>query len=82
MIFEKTSDSENYSTSSSSRSDWKDIEEVFDEIGEAGWLMEPYAGEPLKRNRVQENNDDEDEDGLTPAELEARFEQEVAVDRW
>ena len=76
------SDSENYSTSSSSGSDWEDIEEDSDEMGEAGWLIEPYAVEPLTRNRVQQNNDDEDEDGLTPAELEARFEQEVAVDRW
>ena len=31
--------------------------------------------------RVQQNNDDENEDGLTPAEWEARFEQKVAVDR-
>ena len=57
------SDSETYLSSSSYGSDWEDIEEDSDEMGEAGWLIEPY------------------EDGLTPAELEARFEQEVAVDR-
>ena len=39
VYFEKISDSETYTNSSSSESDWADVEEDFDETGEAGGLI-------------------------------------------
>ena len=39
VYFEKISDSETYTNSSSSESDWEDVEQDSDEMGEAGGLI-------------------------------------------
>jgi len=62
-----------------------DPDEMSDELEVFG-LVEPYNGEP--RASIGDDSDDSDEDGvadqdgLSPATLRSRFEQEVLVNEW
>ena len=45
----------------------------------------PYQGEPLASSPDdlnEESNDDIDEDGLSPAVLEQRYERQIPVQEW
>ena len=57
----------------------EDVEVIYSQI-------RPYQDEPLAEDadeNTEENEVDEaDEDGLTPAALEARYEREVPVNSW
>ena len=44
-------------------------------------VVRPYADKPLAHT-TDEEGDEEDQDGLTPDVLRARFEGEVAVNEW
>ena len=44
-------------------------------------IVQPYADKPLAHTS-DEDNDEEDQDGLTPAVLRARFEDKVTVNDW
>ena len=52
-----------------------------DEIEVVG-IVEPYAEEPLAHSSDEGEDDEADQDGLTPATLRARFESDVAVNDW
>ena len=52
-----------------------------DEIEVVG-TVQPYAKEPLAHPSNEGEDDEADQDGLTPATLRARFESEVAVNDW
>ena len=41
--------------------------------------VQPYADEPLAHTSDEDEDDEEDQDGLTPAVLRARFEDEGTV---
>ena len=45
-------------------------------------IVQPYADEPLAHTSDEDEDDEEDQDGLTPAVLRARFEDEVTVNDW
>jgi len=45
-------------------------------------LVEPYQDEPLGRSSDESEDNEEDADGLTPANLRARFEGEKPLDKW
>ena len=45
-------------------------------------IVQPYADEPLAHTSDKDEDDEEDQDGLTPAVLRARFEDEVTVKDW
>ena len=62
----------------SSTAESTDPDEMSDELEVFG-LVEPYEGEP----RASSGDDSDDsEDGLSPATLRSRFEQEVLVNEW
>ena len=77
----EASDSEvsRISEASNSTDEGSDVEVVVSQIT-------PYEDEPLAevdddRETVEENQE-ADEDGLTPAVLEARYEREITVNSW
>jgi len=45
-------------------------------------LVEPYQDKPLGRSSDESKDNEEDADGLTPANLRARFEGEKPLDEW
>ena len=45
-------------------------------------IVQPYADEPLAHTSDEDEDDEEIQDGLTPAVLRARFEDEVTVKDW
>ena len=45
-------------------------------------IVQPYADEPLAHRSDEDKDDEEDQDGLTPAVLGARFEDKVTVKDW
>ena len=45
-------------------------------------LVEPYQDEPLGRSSDESEDNEEDADGLTPVNLQARFEGEKPLDEW
>lgn len=51
------------------------------DFGVVGGLVEPYRLEPEAPEGYEEP-DEEDEDGLTPAILESRSENQITVDKW
>ena len=55
-----------------------------DRILMEGGPVEPYQDEPLAvdNSDSDESDSEEDEDGLSPAVLEARYDREVAVASW
>lgn len=75
------SDSEDSSSSNSITRSLSDVDSE-ENIGAVDFPVEPYQFEPLASENSQESVENEDEDGLTPATLEARFENEVAVSVW
>ena len=77
------SDSEDSSSSNSISRSLSDVDVDSEEnVGAVGFLVERYQFEPLENEDSQESVEDEDEDGITPAILEARFENDVAVSVW
>ena len=49
---------------------------------EVSGVVEPYRFEPSASEDDEEPENEEDEDGLTPAILEARSENQITVDTW
>ena len=45
-------------------------------------IIQPYADEPLVHTSDEDEDDEEDQHGLTPAVLRARFKDEVTVNDW
>ena len=45
-------------------------------------LVEPYQDEPLGRSSDESQDNEEDADSLTPANLRTRFEGEKLLDEW
>ena len=68
----------------SSTAESTDPDEMSDELEVFG-LVEPYDGEP-RASSGDDSDDSEDgeadQDGLYPATLRSRFEQEVLVNEW
>ena len=64
----------------------KDVQDVsedsdVDEIVSSS-LVESYQDEPCAHSSDEEANEEEDNNGLSPAILLARFEGEISVDEW
>ncbi|KAJ7315275.1 hypothetical protein OS493_038773 [Desmophyllum pertusum] len=81
------SESDSNSTSSPSEDEQQNEESENDELEIRIRLARPYQDEPLahlEEDEMDDNNSDdkEDEDGISPATLEARFENRVSVDTW
>ena len=74
------SDSEEYLSFSDSE-DVQDVSEDSD-TNESSSLVEPYQDEPRAHSSDEEADEEEDNDGLSPAILRARFEEEISVDEW
>ena len=72
---ETTSTEESSSIASGSESSSSDEMEI---VG----IVQPYAEEPLAHSSDDGEDDEADQDGLTPATLRARFESQVAVNDW
>ena len=72
-----------FSRSSSEDSEQERESEDSDRILMEG-PVEPYQDEPLAvdNSDSDESDSEEDEDGLSPAVLEARYDREVAVASW
>ena len=45
-------------------------------------IVRPYADEPLAHSSDQSGDDENDKDGLSPAVLRGRFQDEVPVNGW
>ena len=45
-------------------------------------FVQPYADEPLAHTSDEEDDAEEDQDGLSPAVLRARFQGDVPVNEW
>ena len=77
------STSDDSDSNTSSRSVSKEVEsEIEDNFGIVGSLVEPYCFEPIAPEDYEEPEEEEDEDGLTPAILEARSENQITLDTW
>ena len=74
------SDSDDSSSCNRTTRSFSDIDPE-ENLGTVGILVNPYQFEPLADENVQEPAE-EDDDGLTPAILEARCENEIAVNVW
>ena len=76
------STSDDSDSNTSSRSVSEEVEsEIEDDFGVVGGLVEPYRFEPIAPEDYEEP-EEEDEDGLTPAILEARSENQITLDTW
>ena len=53
-----------------------------EDFGIVGTLMEPYRLEPVAPLGYEEPEEKEDKDGLTPAILEARSDNQITLDIW
>ena len=80
IVTPKMSDSDEVMSLSESAATGKpsDTSDSGGEMEVAG-VVRPYADEPLAHITDEEEDDEEDQDGLTPDVLRARFEGEVAV---
>lgn len=77
------STSDDSDSNTSSRSVSEEVEsEIEDNFGVVGGLVEPYRFEPIAPEDYEEPEEEEDEDGLTPAILEARSENQITLDTW
>ena len=77
------SSSEDSDSNSSSQSVSGELEsENLEDFGVVGGPVEPYRFEPIAPEGYQEPEEDEDEDGITPAILEARSENQINLDAW
>ena len=45
-------------------------------------IVRPYAAEPLAHSSDESEDDENDQDGLSPAVLRGRFQDEVPVNDW
>lgn len=45
-------------------------------------IVQPYADEPLAHLSDEDKDEEDDQDGLTPAVLRSRFKDEVSVSDW
>ena len=45
-------------------------------------IVQPYVDEPLAHSSDEDEDTEEDQDGLTPAVLRVRFENEASVSDW
>lgn len=74
------STSDDSDSNTSSRSVSEEVEsEIQDDFGVVGGLVEPYRFEPIAPEDYEEPEEEEDEDGLTPAILEARSENRITL---
>ena len=80
LYFVKMSDTEEYLSFSESE-DIQDVSEDSEEIVSSS-LVEPHRDEPRAHSSDEEDDKEEDNDGLSPAILRARFEGEIPVDEW
>ena len=78
MSFSEDSDS-NASSRNASEAMESDNEVDF---GAFGGPVEPDRFEPEAPEDYQEPDEEDNEDGLTPAILEARSENQITIDRW
>ena len=77
------SGSEDSDSNTSSRSVSGEVEsEMEEDFGVVGGLVEPYRFEPVAPVGYEEPEEEEDEDGLTPAILEARADNQITHDIW
>lgn len=77
------SGSEDSDSNTSSRSVSGEVEsEMEEDFGVVGGLVEPYRFEPVAPVGYEEPEEEEDEDGLTPAILEARSDNQITLDIW
>lgn len=77
------STSDDSDSNTSSRSVSEEVEsEIEDDFGVVGGLVEPYRFKPIALEDYEEPEEQEDEDGLTPAILEARSENQITLDTW
>ena len=77
------SGSEDSDSNTSSRSVSGEVEsEIEEDFGVVGGLVEPYRFEPVAPVGYEEPEEEEDEDGLTPAILEARADNQITLDIW
>ena len=77
------STSDDSDSNTSSRSVSEEVEsEIEDGFGVVGGLVEPYRFEPIAPEDYEEPEEEEDEDGLTPAILEARSENQIILNTW
>ena len=77
------STSDDSDSNTSSRSVSEEVEsEIEDDFGVVGGLVEPYRFEPIAPEDYEEPEEEDDEDGLTPAILEARSENQITLDTW
>ena len=77
------STSDDSDSNTSSRSVSEEVEsEIEDDFGVVGGLVEPYRFEPIAPEDYEEPEEEENEDGLTPAILEARSENQITLDTW
>ena len=77
------STSDDSDSNTSSRSVSEEVEsEIEDDFGVVGGLVEPYRFEPIAPEDYEEPEEEEDEDGLTPAILGARSENQITLDTW
>lgn len=76
------SDSEEYLSFSESEDVQDDSEDSDSEEIVSSSLVEPYQDEPRAHSSDEEADEEEDNDGLSPAILRSRFEGEIPVDEW
>ena len=77
------STSDDSDSNTSSRSVSKEVEsEIEDKFGIVGSLVEPYCFESIAPEDYEEPEEEEDEDSLTPAILEARSENQITLNTW
>ena len=77
------STSDDSDSNTSSRSVSEEVEsEIEDDFGVVGGLVEPYRFEPIAPEDYEEPEEEENEDGLTPAILEARSENQITLNTW
>ena len=77
------STSDDSDSNTSSRNVSEEVEsEIEDDFGVVGGLVEPYCFEPIALEHYQEPEEEEDKDGLTPAILEARSENQITLNTW
>lgn len=77
------SGSEDSDSNTSSRSVSGEMEsEREEDYGVVGGLVEPYLFEPVTPVGYEESEEEVDKDGLTPAMLEARSDNQITIDIW
>ena len=73
------SNSDNYSSSESSKESSRSEQEEMEVLS---GNFQPYQDEPVGQSSDEEEDNEADKDGLTPAVLESRFDRQVPVESW